>query len=125
VGSRLAGIVAGSVALLAAFFSYDVLFLDILPTGWVLPAGSLTMAAAFGLSANLRSLWRRVAVSAVGLALALTLTWGLYLTTFMSPLLFYEYTWSPALVFLVTLVVALPLAGLGNVSTLEIRPEDL
>lgn len=122
---NLAGIVAGGLALLAAFLSYDVLFLDILPTGWILPAGCLLIAASVGLGAGLvKNRWLRMTLSAAGLALSLTLTWAAHLATFMSPLLFYDYTWPPAEIIAVTLLVALPLAVFGNLGALELRPGD-
>jgi hypothetical protein len=121
----LAGIGLGSLALLVAFLGYDVLFLDILPTGWLLPAGCLVLAAAFGLSAALvRPIWLRMACCAVGVTLAFTLTWGGHLLTSMTPLLFYEYTWLWPQVLAAALGVALPVAILGNWGTLEIEPGE-
>ena len=76
-GAALAGTATGGLALLAAFVCYDVLFLDVLPAGWLLLAGSFAAAAAFGLSAGLvKNLWLRTALSAAGVGLALMLSLG-------------------------------------------------
>ncbi len=123
-GTRLlVGIGLGSVALLVAFLAYDVLFLDILPAGWLLPLGCLSLAAVFGMSATeLKPLWLRMAVTAAGLTLVFILAWAGYLQTSMTPLLYYEYNWPWPQVLAAALVVALPVAILGNWGVLEIEP---
>jgi len=122
-GLRLAvGVGAGSLALLVAFLGYDVLFLDLSPTGWLVPAGCLAMAAGYGLAAGVKPYGLRLALSAAGVTLALTLTWAGHLLTAMTPLLYFETTWSWPAVVAVALWVALPAAALGNWGTLAIEP---
>lgn len=116
-----AGVIAGGLAILFSLFSYDVLFLDSLPSGWLIAAGSLMIAAGFGLAAGLtNSRWLRMLASGITLALALNLSWALHLTTQMTPILFYEYDWPAAQVLLMALVTAAPIAALGNVGELEV-----
>jgi hypothetical protein len=121
----LAGIGAGTLALLVAFLGYDVLFLDISPTGWLLPAGCLILATTFALSAaQVKPAWLRMLVSLAGVTLAFGLTWIGHLLTAMTPLLYYEYTWPWPQVLAAVLVVALPVAIFGNWGTLEIKPGE-
>ncbi len=114
------GIIIGSLTILFSLFSYDILFLDLLPSGWLIPAGSIVIACGFGLSAGLlKSIWLRMAASGAALILALGLTWLLHLATLMQPVLFYEYGWPTARVLFTVLATALPMAVLGNVGELE------
>jgi hypothetical protein len=115
----IAGIIPGSLALLVAFLGYDVLFLDILPTGWLLPAGCLIVAGTFGLSAALvRRLWLQMGLCAAGAALAFVLTWAAHVITFMTPLLYYEYDWAWPQLLTAAVLAAIPPAILGNLGAL-------
>jgi hypothetical protein len=116
------GIITGSLTILFSLFSYDILFLDLLPSGWLIPAGSIVIACGFGLSAGLlKSIWLRMIASGAALILALSLTWLLHLATLMQPVLFYEYGWSTARVLFTVLATALPMAVLGNVGEIEVK----
>ncbi len=120
----IAGIISGSLALLVAFLGYDVLFLDILPTGWLLPAGCLMVAATFGLSAAMvRRLWLQMGLCAAGAVLAFALTWAGYVQTFMTPLLYFEDDWAWPQMLVAVLLAAVPPAILGNLGALSGGPD--
>ena len=121
-GRLVAGTGLGGLALLVAFLAYDVLFLDIVPAGWLLPLGCLSLAAVFSVSAaTVRLPWLRMVVSAAGLALVFGLVWAGYLVTSQTPLLYYEYNWPWPQVLATAAAVALPVAILGNWGALEIE----
>jgi hypothetical protein len=109
----------GGLLLFFAFFSYNVLFLDVLPWPWLIAAVSLMLAAGLSLSAELvKARWLRAAIDFSAITLALTIAWGAYLLTGLQPLLVYGADWPVARVLVLAGLSALPLAALANVTDL-------
>jgi hypothetical protein len=90
--ARLAlGILTGALVIDFGFFSYDILFLNAPPVGWLIVFGALVMAAGVGFAAALlRSQWVRVALGTVTTVLAISIPWWLSQLTGLTPLLYYE-----------------------------------
>jgi len=114
--SRLiAGIGAGSICLILAIFGYDILYLDLLPAGWLIPLGAVFIAASAGAGAQyLRPRWQRMIADAFTLVLVIVISWRLYLSTAMHPLLFFEFTMPLTQVVAIGIITALPIAIAEN-----------
>jgi serine/threonine protein kinase len=101
----LASIVGGLV-ISTSFWLYSVVFLDLPPQGWLIAAGSWLIAAVVALGP---SQTRRVAVtlSFITIWAAFTLTWLLGTVTGMSPLFFFDSSWSTIQISALCAVMAL------------------
>ena len=117
---------AGGICLNIGLFSFDVLFLKNVPQGPLLSAACLWMA--LGVAAGNLVSNRTVKMLLSGLAIftALGGAWWLHTSlatspTSLSPVFFYDYSWTIAQVLGVILLVSLPVAILGSLSSLSLE----
>ena len=110
---------AGGLMITASFWLYSFIFLDMSPDGWLSVAGSWVVAAGMAVSARVA---RRagVVLSFVTIWGALVLTWLMNTVTGMSPLLFFEYSWSVPQVGTLCAAVALLMAVGANFVNLSV-----
>lgn len=123
-GRLLIASLAGGVILSATLFIYDVLFLQTVPEITLIAAGCLLWAAGFALAGLIRRRGWKMLLSYASVLLALTTTWFVHIRlaatpSVMSPIFFYEYSWSAAQVMQTILIVSLPLALLANLVRLS------
>jgi serine/threonine protein kinase len=117
--------IVGGLGLNIGLFTYDVLFLRNTPHGILITIGCLLIALGFALGILYRKPVHRMVVSALVIIFTLAGTWWAHVNlspnpTDLSPLFFYEYTWTNIQVLGVILVVALPMAILGNLFSLSL-----
>jgi serine/threonine protein kinase len=117
--------VAGATSLNMGLFTNNVLFLKYVPDGFLLSAGCLFIALGFASASLLQGLPARSAVTTLFISAALAGTWWAHTQLAVSPasltpIFFYEYTWANTQVFVLILLVAIPMAVLGNLSKLSL-----
>jgi serine/threonine protein kinase len=110
---------AGGLALGISFFVYDALLLQTIPEGVLIMAGCFLLAYGYTLAGLVTSRIGKMLISYSAFLIALAVTWFGHLSlattpSSMSPLFFYEYTWSTSQVLQTMLIVALPMAILAN-----------
>jgi len=101
--------VTGGLIISTSFWLYSVAFLDVSPQGWLIAAGSWLIAAVVALGP---SQTRRLAVTLTFITTwgAFMLTWWLGTVTGMSPLFFFESSWSAIQIGALCAVMALLLS---------------
>jgi serine/threonine protein kinase len=123
----LGGVLLGTILLNAAVFVYDVLLNEIVPSGLLVTAGCLMVAIGFSLAGLARKAGIRMLIAAPFVVLAISLTWLIHLALLqagieMTPIFFYDISWSQAQILLTVLVISLPMAGLGILGRLDPKP---
>ena len=87
----LLAIMIGTFFINLSFVGYAILFLDLIPEGYLILLGSLIFASGFGIAGGwVRAKILRGFVSATFVAISLYLPWQLSLRTSQTPLLYYE-----------------------------------
>jgi serine/threonine protein kinase len=114
----------GGAIMYFGFIGYHALFLDSSPTGVLIGAAALLIALGFGGGALLaiRSLLRAVLSSTI-IAIAITLSWHLHLTTSATPLLYFEASHPMHMTFLI-LMVAVCMGFIPHVVSLSLADEN-
>ncbi len=119
----VATIIGGSIFSIG-LFTYDVLLVQINLAGMLLPAGCMLAAFGFALGGLIRHGLLRMLVTAIAVFLALALTWIVHLMLLpagvnISPLFYYEYTWSQWQIGSTMLIFSLPISIFGNLLNLD------
>ena len=118
-----ATIIGGSIFSIG-LFTYDVLLVQINLSGMLLPAGCMLAAFGFALGGLIRHGLLRMLVTAMAVFLALAFTWIIHLMLLnagvnISPLFYYEYTWSLWQIGGTMLIFSLPISIFGNLLNLD------
>lgn len=118
--------VIGGLGLNMGLFTFDVLFLKNNPHGVLLTIACILIAFGFAVSTLARNLPLKILISSLATISALGGSWWVHTTfgngpTTISPVFFYEYTWTAAQVLGVVLLVSLPISILGNLFTLSLK----
>lgn len=118
--------VAGGISLNIGLFTYDVLMLKNTPDSLLISAGCLLISLGFALGSLFTSRIGRMVLTALFITTALAGTWGLHthfalVPTSLTPIFYYDYTWTNTQVLGVILITALPMAILGNLRSLSIK----
>ncbi len=114
----------GGLIFSIGIYTFDILMVQIDLSGGLFMAGCLLAAFGFAQGALMHSRWLRMAVAAGAVFAALALTWIIHLAVLnagreLSPLFYYEYTWSSWQVGATMLVFSLPISILGNLRNLN------
>ena len=118
---------AGGIMLGVSLFIYDILFLKTTPQGMLMVAGCMLLACGFGMAGLATARAWKIVISYGTCVTALAGTWFVHTsfaasTMLLSPIFFYEYTWSVVQVLQAVLVVSLPVAVLANL--IKLSPHD-
>ena len=121
----IATIIGGSIFSIG-LFTYDILLVKIDLYGMLFPAGCMLAAFGFAQGSLIRSGLLRMLVTAGVVFSALALTWIIHIVLLntglnLSPLFYYEYTWSPWQILGTMLIFSLPISCFGNL--LSLSPE--
>ena len=121
----IATIIGGSIFSIG-LFTYDILMVKLDLHGMLFPAGCLLAAFGFAQGGWMGSRFLKMLVAAGAVFSALALTWIIHLVLLnagidLSPLFYYEYTWSPWQILGTILVFSLPISFFGNL--LSLSPE--
>jgi serine/threonine protein kinase len=120
----LSGTLLGAGLFFATFYTYDVIFLHTPPSGPLILSGSLLIALGYALAGLLRRRWLKMLVCLAAILAAVAGSWWLHLSsTALSPIFYYEYTWTTIQVLGTMLAAALPMAILGNL--LDLSPKEI
>jgi serine/threonine protein kinase len=119
-----AALIFGAILINLAFFIFDVLMNSLVPAGILVTTGSLLIAAGYGLGGLVKTRLVKILITSVFVGVAIAGSWvGHVLLSrvniAMSPIFFYEYSWSPAQIFATILVVAIPMSVFGNFGNLS------
>jgi hypothetical protein len=119
----IATIIGGSIFSIGVF-TYDVLMVKIDLHGMLFPAGCLLAAFGFAQGSLMRSRSLRILVAAGAVFSAVALTWIIHLVLLnaghdLSPLFYYEYTWSPWQILGTMLIFSMPISFFGNLPGLS------
>jgi serine/threonine protein kinase len=119
--------ISGAVILNLSIFIYDVLLLDTVPAGMVIGAASLLISSGFALSGLLKKRILKMLLSACVTFAALAASWWAHITLttstlILSPVLYYDYSWTNQQILITLMVVTLPIALLGNL--LDLSPKE-
>ena len=111
--------IMGGLGFSIGLFTYDVLILKNAPNGILMMTGCMLIALGYALGSLFRARFVRIAVTASIIFAALAGTWWAHITfstapTKLSPVFFYEYSWTNVQVFGVVFLVALPMANIGR-----------
>jgi hypothetical protein len=114
----------GGILINLAFFIFDVLMNSLVPAGILVSTGSLLIAAGYGLGGLVKSRLVKILITSVFVGVAIAGSWAGHVllsqvNIAMSPIFFYEYSWSPAQIFATILVVTIPMSILGNLGDLS------
>jgi hypothetical protein len=114
----------GGVMLNIAIFTYYVLLNDTVPQGILISVSCVFIAFGYAAGGAVRHRPVGMLISGTMVMAALVGSWWghIYLTRVsvtMTPIFFYEYLWSTTQVLLTMLIVALPMAILGNLGDLS------
>lgn len=117
--------VIGGLGLNMGLFTFDVLILKNTPNGYLLTSACLLIALGFAISALVDNLPIKALITSLATFIALAGSWWVHTTfgsgpTTLSPVFFYDYTWTPVEVLGVVLLVTLPLSILGNLFDLSL-----
>jgi serine/threonine protein kinase len=109
----------GGFILTTGLLLYDLLFLNTLPGGFLFILGCLMISAGYALGGIIRPALFKMFVSFAAIFGALAGTWygHIFLSASlldMSPIFYYEYTWSPIQILATMLAVSLPMAVFGQ-----------
>ncbi|MBM3124889.1 MAG: hypothetical protein FJZ87_07405 [Chloroflexi bacterium] len=124
----LSGTLLGALVINIAMFIFHVLFIDTVPSGFLIPLGCLLIAFAFSVGGLIR--WRlvKMILASGAVFLAIAGTWWIHTTmagstTDLTPFLRYDYAWSNLQTSLTALAVALWIGIPGNLVHLAVREE--
>jgi hypothetical protein len=114
----------GVILLSVSKFIFDVLVLKTVPQGVLIGAGSLLISLGFALSGLVRSRPLRALITMAAVMTALAGSWWGHLMlarsgVTMTPLFFYDYTWTSSQVLITMIIVALPMSILSNLGDLS------
>ncbi|MBI5953095.1 MAG: protein kinase [Chloroflexi bacterium] len=117
------GTVAGTVGMNIAMFIFHVLFVNTPPDGFLITLGCAFIAFVHALGGLIRSRVLRVLLSTGAVILAITGTWWLHLTmaatiTDLTPLFYYDFSWSASKILFTSTLVALWIGVFGNLTRL-------
>ncbi len=118
--------ITGGLIFSMGLFTYDILMVKIDLHGMLFAAGCILAAFGFAQGSLLRTRSLRMLVTAGVVLSALALTWIIHLALLntginLSPLFYYEYTWSPWQILGTMLLFSLPISFLGNLVSLSPR----
>lgn len=117
--------IAGGLVFSIGLFTYDVLILKNAPNGILMTTGCLLIALGYALGALFHARLARIAVSLLFIFSAIAGTWWVHtslsaIPTRLSPVFFYDYSWTNIQVLGVVLLVALSMAIPGNLFDLSL-----
>jgi serine/threonine protein kinase len=117
--------ITGGLVFSIGLFTYDVLILKNAPNGTLMTTGCLLIALGYALGPLFHSRLARIAVSFLFIFSAIAGTWWVHtslsaIPTRLSPVFFYDYSWTNAQVLGVVLLVALSMAIPGNLFDLSL-----
>jgi serine/threonine protein kinase len=120
---------AGGLALGISFFIYDALLLQTITGGVLIMAGCFLLACGYALAGLVASRVWKMLICYSAFLTALAASWFGHLSlastpAVMSPIFFYEYSWSTTQVLQAMLMVALPMAVLANLVRLSPVDEE-
>jgi serine/threonine protein kinase len=115
--------VIGGLILNMALFTYDILFLKAIPSGWITPLGCFLIAFGFATGGLFRARLPKMLVSAAAILIALMASWLGHLASAstISPIFYYDYGWAFAQVLGVNLLISLCMAVFGNLVNLSVN----
>ena len=116
--------VIGGLIFSIGLFIYDILLIRVDLSGMLFLAGCVLAAFGFALGGLMRHRLLRMLVAAAAIFLALALTWIIHLVllnagTNISPLFYYESTWSTWQIGGTMLIFSLPISFFGNLLNLD------
>jgi serine/threonine protein kinase len=119
-----AALLFGGILINLAFFIFDVLMNSLVPAGILVTTGSLLIAAGYGLGGLVKTRLVKILISSVFVGVAIAGSWAGHvllsrLNIAMSPIFFYEYSWTTVQIFTTILVVTIPMSILGNLGALS------
>jgi hypothetical protein len=119
-----AALLFGAILINLAFFIFDVLMNSLVPAGILVSAGSLLIAAGYGLGGLVKPRFIKILITSVFVSVAIAGSWAGHvllsrLNIAMSPVFFYEYSWTVVQVFATVLIVTIPMSILGNLGDLS------
>lgn len=117
--------IMGGLGLSIGLFTYDVLILKNTPNGILMITGCLLIALGYALGPLFHARLSRIAVSGFFIISALAGTWWAHTTfsvtpTRLTPIFFYEYSWTNIQVLGVVLLISLSIAILGSLFDLSL-----
>lgn len=122
------GSIAGAFAMSAAFYLFHLLFLNTMPSGFLIPLGCFVIACSF--SAGRLIPWRlvKMIVSIAAVIVAIVGTWWIHSNfsasiTSLTPLFLYDRGWAITQIGFTAFCVAIWMGILGHVPALDIREE--
>ncbi len=116
----LLGTLIGGILLTLGMSIYDALWNETSPQGILIAVGCLLIALGYALSGLVRPRLVRVLITALAVLLALAGTWWGYAAIHMTPLFFFEPTWSVGRILSTMLCMAIPMAIFGNLGKLTL-----
>ena len=116
--------ITGGLVFSIGLFTYDVLILKNVPNGILMMTGCLLIALGYALGPLFHARLARIAVSLLFIFSAIAGTWWVHtslsaIPTRLSPIFFYDYSWTNVQVLGVVLLVALSMAVFGNLFDLS------
>ena len=118
----------GTIILNIAIFSYDVLLIHNPPSGTLVTATCMLIAAGYALGALKRSILWKIMTSGPAVFLAIAGSWWLHLqtsdVTLLSPFFYYGYNWPWLQTLLVIILMTVPMATLCNLVSLVPRESE-
>jgi len=123
-----AALLFGAILINIAFFIFDVLMNSLVPAGILVPAGSLLVAAGYGLGGLVKPRFVKILITSVFVGVAIAGSWAGHvllsrMNIAMSPIFFYEYSWTTVQIFTTVLVVTIPMSILGNLGDLSLSSQ--
>jgi serine/threonine protein kinase len=118
------GTVAGAIGMSIAFFTFHILFVKTLPSGFLIILGCMLIAFSYALGGLIRFRLVRMLLSIGAIALAITGTWWIHATfasaiTELTPMFRYEYNWPLSQVLFTSMIAALWMGVFGNLVRLN------
>ncbi len=116
--------IVGGLFFSIGLFAYDILMVQVDLSGMLFVAGCMVVAFGFAQGRLMPSGLLRMLVTAGAVFLALALTWIIHLVELsasvnLSPLFYYEYTWSAWQIGSTMLIFSLPISFFGNLLSLD------
>src|SRR5271157_103412 len=116
--------ILGGLFFSIGLFAYDILMVQIDLSGMLFVAGCMVVAFGFAQGRLMPTGLLRMLVTAGAVFLALALTWIIHLVLLsasvnLSPLFYYEYTWSAWQIGSTMLIFSLPISFFGNLLSLD------
>jgi serine/threonine protein kinase len=110
----MTAVLVGTLIINLSLVLYHTLFLGVPPTGWLIAAGSFTLAALTALSASLPVFYTRMPLTALGVFSALWGGWQLHLLNNLDPILWFDYNWTDQHILMTVLLTSIILAIFVN-----------